>query len=160
MLTTALLFTLLAADAALPPFEADTLAGAKVKLPAAAAGQPTLLILGFSKDSGPPCKAWLERFSRDGGNAYMAPVLEGAPRLIRGLIRSGMRKDIPQPLHARTLLLYTGEAEWKRRTGFIAGTDKQPYLLLLDRQGRVAWQRHGNLDEGAYAELRKAASAL
>lgn len=150
---------MLAADS-LPAFAVDTLAGTKIQMPADAAGKVTLLVLGFSRDSGDACKAWVQRFVKDGGNAYMAPVLEGAPRLVRGLIRSGMRKDIPKELHAKTLLLYTGESGWKRRVGFQAGTDSQPYLLLLDKQGRIQWQRHGALNDGAYADLRKAAGAL
>lgn len=160
---TVLLLAILAADApgtAWPNFEVDTLAGTKIKFPADAAGKTTLVVMGFSKDSGDACRVWVERFTKDGGHAYMAPILEGAPRLVRGLIRSGMRKDIPSSLHARTLLVYSGEAEWKKRTGFQPGTDKQPYLILLDKQGRVQWQRRGNLDEAAYAELRKVAGSL
>lgn len=155
--------TLLAAGAAgtiWPAFEVDTLAGQKVKMPGEAAGKASLIVLGFSKDSGDACKAWVERYTRDGGQAYMAPVLEGAPRLIRGLIRSGMRKDVPPALHRRVLLIYTGQAEWKRRVGFQPGTDKQPYLVVLDKQGRVSWQWHGMMDEKAYAELRRVAGGL
>ena len=140
-----LMFALLAADApgtTWPPFEVDTLAGAKLKMPAAANGKVSLIVMSFSKDASAASKAWAERFTRDGGHAYVAAVLEAAPRLIRGLIRSGMRGDIPKELHERTLLIYKGEAEWKQRTGFQAGTDAQPYLILLDRQGRVQWQHH------------------
>ena len=158
-----LMFALLAADApgtTWPAFEVDTLAGAKLKLPSAASGQVSLFVMSFSKDASAASKAWAERFARDGGHVYIAAILEAAPRLVRGLIRSGMRGDIPKELHERTLLLYNGEAEWKQRTGFQPGTAAQPYLILLDRQGRVRWQQHCAFDAQAYAELRKLAASL
>jgi hypothetical protein len=158
-----LLMTLLAADAPgtlWPAFEVDTLAGSKIKMPADAAGKVSLVVMSFSKDSGLASKAWAERYAKDGGHSYTAALLEAAPRLVRGLIRSGMRGDMPKEMHGRTLLIYKGEAEWKKRTGFQAGTEKQPYLILLDRQGRVQWQRHGAFSEALYAELRKVAAAL
>jgi hypothetical protein len=150
------LFALLAADA-WPVVQLDTLAGTKSSLPA---GKVCIVVTGFSKDSGPASKAWVERFTRDGGLAFLAPVLEGAPRLVRGLIRSGMRRDIPVSLHEKTLLIYSDEAGWKRRVNFARGTEKEPYVVLLDAQGRPQWTHHGVFDERVYAELRRKAAGL
>ncbi len=158
-----LLLMMLLADSAgtaWPAFEVDTLAGTKIKMPADAAGKVSLVVMSFSKEAGGASKAWAERYVRDGGQVYIAALLEAAPRLVRGLIRSGMRGDMPKELHGRALLIYKDEAEWKKRTGFVAGTEKQPYLILLDRQGRVQWQKHGAFSDALYAEMRKVAAGL
>jgi len=144
------LMTLLA-QSAWPVVELDTLAGAKVRFPA---GQPCVLVMSFSREAGEASKRWAERFARDGATVYIAPVLEAAPRLIRGLIRSGLRRDIPAALQARTLLIYKGEAEWKQRVGFVAGTEKQPYIMALDGGGGPRAAHHGAFDEKTYADLR------
>jgi hypothetical protein len=66
-----------------------------------------------------------------------------------------MRKEIPKSLHARTIPLYAGEKEWKTRLGFKAGNDKDPFLALLDGEGKVAWLHHGPFSASAYDQLLK-----
>lgn len=146
----------LAPGAPFPAIETNSLADAKVRFPDASKGKPALAVFSFSREASEASKAWGERFEKDKpGSVYIVPVLEGAPRLIRGLIRSGMRKEIPSFLHGRTIPIYAGEKEWKARLGFKAGQDKDPFLALLDGDGKVAWLHRGPFSPAAYDQLLK-----
>ncbi len=138
-----------------PPTEADTLAGGKVRLPDAAKGKPALIVMTFSKDAGTVSKAWTTRFLKDfpATQLYQIAMLEKAPRLVRGIIRSGMRSDMPVALHSRMLLLYQGDAAWRTRLS-IANEDL-PYLAVLDAEGRLKWSHQGKFDETEYQKLRQ-----
>ena len=137
-----------------PTLEAETLAGGKLRLPDAAKGQPALLVITFSKDAGDASKPWCERFVKDFGSSrlFQAAHLERAPRLVRGLIRRGMRGDMPASLQARMLLIYQGEAEWRSRFGVT--NDNLPYLVTLNAEGRITWIHQGKFDEGQYRKFQ------
>ena len=124
----------------LPPLEGEALSGTVVKLPEAARGKAALLVFGFSQDAAKPSRQFAERFEQELGSAgvaYQLPVIEGAPRLVRGLIRSGMRKETPKDAQGRMVPLVKDEAAWRGRLGI--GKDKGALvaLVVLDRQGRV-----------------------
>jgi hypothetical protein len=156
-----ILLGMLAFAASLPPgspwptTEADTLAGAKLRLPDAAKGKPALIVMTFSKDAGTVSKAWTTRFLKDfpPSQLYQIAMLEKAPRFVRGIIRSGMRGDMAATLHSRMLLLYQGDAAWRSRLA-ITNVDL-PYLAVLDAEGRVKWSHQGKFDENEYQKLRQ-----
>lgn len=133
-----------------PVTEAETLAGGKIRLPDAAKGKYALVVITFSKDAGEASKAWCNRFAKDFGTdrIYQIAHLEKAPRLVRGLIRRGMRGDIPVAMQGRMLLIYQGEAEWRARFGIT--NDSLPYLAMLD-----AGLHQGSFDESVYQKLRQ-----
>ena len=56
------------------------------------------------------------------------------------------------------LTVYGGTGPWKARLGVT--DDCFADLLLLDGEGRVAWQHAGLFDGPRFDELRKAADAL
>ena len=147
----------------LPRMEGETLSGKPALLPDAAHGKVALLAIGFSKKGGDSAKAWSERFRQDFGkdsNYAIYPVaeLEDAPRLIRGLIKSGMRKDVPLEAQDRFVLLFKDSAEWKK---FVNCVDSdEGYLLLLGADGEIKWRGHGLFREDNYAPLREAAKSL
>lgn len=151
---------MLALAAPLPPgspwplTEGETLSGAKLRLPDAALGKPALMVVTFSKEAGELSKAWCKRFLQDFSPTQLHQIvmLEKAPRLVRGLIRRGMRGDMPPALHARALLLYQGDAEWRQRLGVT--NDGVPYLFVLDAKGRIAAQSSGKFDEAQYQKLK------
>jgi hypothetical protein len=139
------------AAAAIPATEAETLAGAKVSLPQVLGGKPAILIWSFSREGGAKVKEWMETLERDApGQAYSVAMLEAAPRLIRGMIRSGMRGDTPPALRARTLLLYKGEREWRERLGVKDAA--LPVTTVLNAAGEVVWSRSGACTPGLAAE--------
>src|SRR5271165_2774103 len=86
-----------AAAQQLPRLQEENLAGHQVVLPDAAAGKVAVLVFGFSHGSQTTTGAWTKQIRTDFGKSsgfelYQLPVLEEAPRFIRGMIISGMKK--------------------------------------------------------------------
>lgn len=124
----------------LPAVGAETLAGAKVSLPQVFNSRPAVLIWSFSREGGAKVKDWFTALDREApGQVYSVAMLEAAPRLIRGLIRSGMRRDTPANAHSRTLLLYKGEKEWRARLGL--KDPAVPFIVVLNGAGEIVWSR-------------------
>ena len=163
---TLLALSTLAARAAcetLPRMESETLTGKSIVLPDAARGKIALLAIGCSKKSGDRASEWGKRFKQDFGkdsNYVVYPVaeLEAAPRFVRGMIKGGMRRGTPLDEQDRFVLLFQGEADWKKFVGF--ATADEAYLVLLNANGEVKWRGHGVLSEEGYAPLREAAKQL
>jgi hypothetical protein len=109
-------------------------------------------VFGFSKEAGDRTKEWMARLSKDDVNAWSVANLEGAPALVRGMIRSSMRKGTPQPLLEHSLIMTKDAQAWKRALG--AGDDKLPVVIVLDSKGNIVWTYEGVADEGAYRELQ------
>jgi hypothetical protein len=153
----------LVVGATMPALGGDLLSGRKVVLPDAARGKVALLALGFSYDSRFAVEEWCGRFrsafgGREDVTLYEVPMLGGGARMARWFIDSGMRRNTPRELHEQVLTVYGGTGPWKARLGV---TDEDAaYLLLLDREGRVAWQHAGMFDAARFDELRHAAEAL
>jgi hypothetical protein len=140
----------LAVGQRMPPLKGDLLSGKPGVLPDLAAGQTTLVLLGFSYDSRFQVEAWAEKFRARFGAArdvtlFEVPMMGSAARLGRWFIDSGMRKNTPPELHGRVMTVYGGNDDWKARVGFSAQDDA--YLVLIDRQGIVRWLAHGPVSE-------------
>jgi len=147
----------------LPHMEGETLSGKPIMLPDAARGKVALLAIGFSKKGGDKVGEWTKRFARDFGKnpayaVYPVAELEDAPRLVRGMIKGGMRRGTPPDEQDHFVLLFQGEADWKKFLSF--ATADEAYLLLLDLNGDVKWRGHGVFSEEGYAPLREAAKQL
>jgi hypothetical protein len=119
----------------LPVTPAETLAGQKLEFPTALAGKSAVCVFGFSKEAGDRTKVWMTRLSQDGINSWSIANLEGAPALVRGMIRSSMRKGTPPPLLERSLILTKDEKAWKHAVG--ARQDNLPVVVLIDAAGKV-----------------------
>jgi hypothetical protein len=165
-LITAALVLLLAIGAAaqqLPRLQEENLVGQLVVLPDAAAGKLAVLVFGFSRASQYSTGAWMKRLRNDfGANAgitlYQLPVLEDAPRFIRGMITSGMRKGVPENERANFVPVMHNEAELKKLVNYKEPDDA--YLVVLDRGGNVVYQTHGGTEAAGYAELQTKLQAL
>ena len=146
-----LLFALIAAASSqtvqqIPRIEGESLEGQKVVLPDCAAGKVAVLIFGFSKASKNPTSRWAKKISADFGTdsgfeLYQLPVLEDVPRLIRGMVISGMKKGVPENMRDHFVPVLQGEAELKKAVNF--GEPDDAYLVALDRTGRIVQQVHG-----------------
>ncbi len=153
----------LAVGQRMPPLKGDLLSKKPGVLPDLAAGQTTLVILGFSYDSRFQVEAWAEKFRARYGAArdvtlYEVPMMGSGARLGRWFIDSGMRKNTPRELHGRVMTVYGGNDDWKARVGFSAPDDA--YLVLIDRQGIVRWLGHGAVSEERLRELVAVVDAL
>ena len=79
-------------------------------------------------------------------------MLEDTPKLIRGMITSGMKKGVPENQRANFVPVMHSKAELKKLVGYQEADDA--YLVVLDRSGKVAYLTHCATPELRYAELR------
>jgi hypothetical protein len=145
--------TLTLAAAAWPVTEGETLTGRKMTVPASFAGKPAVLVFSFSRQAGEKVRYWLDPLLKDGVNAWSVANLEAAPRLIRGLIRSGMKKDMLPDAQAHSVLLYKDDKEWRQALGI--EKDETPVIVLLDTKGQVVWKHQGLFEQNTYRALLK-----
>jgi hypothetical protein len=143
--------------AEMPRIEGESLGGHHVALPDAASGKIAVLIFGFTKASKVPTGDWAKKVSSDFNNQaafalYQLPVLEDVPRLIRGMVISGIRKGVPEETRNHFVPIVSGEAELKKLVSYKEPDDA--YLILVNRMGKIVEQTHGPFNETAYGELR------
>lgn len=152
----ALLVCLLALPLAanpLPRAEGESLTGQKALLPDALRGQVSVVVWSFTREAGEKVEKWVAPLARDRVNVYSAAVIEAAPRLIRPMIRAGMRRASPRPFHERFLCITRGEKSL--RQALEVRDDRLPYVTLLSANGEVLWQHAGPYSETAAAELMR-----
>lgn len=129
----------------MPLTEGETLSGRKLVIAQALSGHPSLLIMGFSKAAGDPCTDWARALNRDPAfssiTVYEAAMLASAPSLVRGMIKSSMRKGLAPAEQQRFVILTSDEKPW--HDFFHVSNDKDPYAILLDAKGNTLWQGHG-----------------
>ena len=136
----------------LPVTQAETLSGQKLEFPGALAGKPAVCVFGFSKEAGDRTKVWMNRLTQDGINAWSVANLEGAPALVRGMIRSSMRKGTPQPLLGHSLIMTKDEKAWKLAVG--AKQDNLPTVVVFDSAAQIQWKYEGLFGDEPYRELK------
>jgi hypothetical protein len=141
-----------AAADSLPVTQAETLTGQKLEFPTALAGKPAVCVFGFSKEAGDRTKVWMTQLSQDGINAWSVANLESAPALVRGMIRSSMRKGTPQPLLERSLILTKDEKAWKHAVG--ANQSNLPVVVVFDAAGHPLWTYEGLFADEPYREIK------
>lgn len=147
----------------LPRLQEENLAGRQVMLPDAASGKVAVLVLGFSHASSTPAGAWAKRIRIDFGKApgfelYQLAVLEGAPKMFRGMIISGIKKGVPDNERANFIPVLHNEEQLQKLVGYKAEDDA--YVVVLDRSGNVAYRTHGASVDPGYAELHAKLQAL
>lgn len=156
-----LLSALLAAQSqtadSLPKIKGESLTGHQVVLPEDASGKVAALIFGFSKSSKNADNAWARKISADFSGqpslvVYQLPVIESAPRFVRGMIVSSMRKSTPENMRDHFVPIVENEAALKSFVHYKDSDDA--YLVVLDRAGNVVQLTHGQLNEATYSEVR------
>ncbi len=142
----------------IPRVDEQNLSGHRVQLPQDVSGRIAVLILGFSRASKEPTSAWGKKLQTDLGHTpgfeiYSMPVIEEVPGVIRGMVISGMRRGTPENLRDHFVPVLHNEAEWKKLVGYREPDDA--YLVLLNRDGAIAYQTHGPVTEKSYGDLRE-----
>ncbi|HVH89673.1 MAG TPA: hypothetical protein VM912_23350 [Terriglobales bacterium] len=130
----------------IPHTEAEALSGKKVVLPDAFAGHPALFTIGFSRNGGDSAGRWGKDLRKELAGLsdvhfYSVAVLQDAPKLMRGMIRHGMRSGTPKAEQDSFIVLEQDEDAWKKVAGFADPNDA--YILLVDSAGNVRWRTHG-----------------
>ena len=133
----------------LPATAGETLSGKRVVLADAVHGHAVVLVAGFSREGGNGTGAWVKAIHADpalgGVSVYEIAEIAGAPSLIRGMIKSSMKKGVPAAEQDNFVVLTQDEKMW--RNYFDVGDDKVSYVMLIDPSGKVLWHGHGSAAE-------------
>jgi hypothetical protein len=134
---------------AMPNTAGETLSGKRVVLADEVRGRSVVLVAGFSREGGNGTAAWVKTIHADpalaGVSVYEIAEIAGAPSLIRGMIKSSMKKGVP-PAEQDSFVVLTEDAKpW--RSYFDVGDDQIPYVMLLDPSGKILWHGHGSASD-------------
>jgi ATP10 protein len=142
-----------------PRISGQTLTNKQLNLPAAAIGKPAFVVFSFSKAAGKDARLWNERLLKDYSESnvvdapgYQVIVLERVPRLIRSIVVSSMKNNMPPAVQERTIVSYQDEALWRQRLA--VSDDNRAYIFLLDREGRLRWNNSAAFTDSEYAHLK------
>ena len=140
-----------------PALVGPALSGKQISVPDTASSRFTAVVFGFSRTGGNDAGRWGERLMSDSAtrgrvNVVTVAQLGGAPRLMRGLIASGIKRGTPPDARDRMMVLDRDDALWKRR---LAVTEtSHAYVVLLAPNGRLRWKSDGPFDEARFTRLR------
>jgi len=146
-----------------PLVQGETFAGREIELPDAAKGKVAVLIFGFTKASSKPTSAWAKKIAADFGGRqdfelYQLAVLEDVPRLLRGMVISGIKKGVPENQRDHFVPVLQGEKELKRAVDYTL--PDAAYLVIFDRGGKEVAQLHGSPDDANYSQMRRQLESL
>lgn len=117
----------------MPNTAGETLSGKRIVLADQVRGHAVVLVAGFSHEAGNGTGAWVKAIHSDPALASSVSVYEiaeiaAAPSLIRGMIKSGMKKGVPPA--------------------------EQDYFVVLTEDARHRHRNHGSHRDGAQSRLR------
>ncbi|MGA8742497.1 MAG: hypothetical protein WB561_15025 [Terracidiphilus sp.] len=152
--------SLQAQSPAMPATAGETLSGKKIVLADVVRGHAVVLVAGFSHDGGIACGDWMKAIHSDaalaGVDVYEIAMLEGAPGLFRGMIKSGMRKGMSSADQERMVVLTQDDKAWEKY--FAVSNGQSPQVMVLDAKGNVVWHGQGRAAE-LESKLRAAVSS-
>jgi hypothetical protein len=133
----------------MPNTAGETLSGKRIVLADQVRGHGVVLVAGFSHEAGNATGAWVKAIHADPALAsavvYEIAEIAGAPSLIRGMIKSAMKKGVPAAEQDYFVVLTEDEKRW--RSYFEVGDDQLPYVMLLDPSGKILWHGHGSASD-------------
>lgn len=144
----------------LPKLEGKALSGAEVILPDAARGHVTLIVFGFSKASGTPCKAWAAHvwpmIRKDKqADLFTVAEMQGIPGFIKGMVVGSIRRDTPEDYRSHFIPVFQDRKQWQTVVGFQPLAPDDAYLVLIDSQGTIRWRTHGPYAPALAAQLQQ-----
>ncbi len=136
--------------------EARTLDGCAFVVPDDLAAHVDILVVGFTRKAGSNTNAWTERLRRDfspshGYAVYPVAVLAGVPGLFRSFALNAIRESVPPAERGTFLIVDSDENAWRSLAGYRLPDD--PYIIVLDRTGRVLARANGLFDEKSYQDV-------
>jgi hypothetical protein len=151
------------AQTTIPKSQGTTLAGTAVVLPDALKGKAGILVVGFSHASQGQVSTWTRLLEADYGKStdvtyFALPMLGGAPKMIRGMIKKSMAGSVPFAERPHFLPIIEGEPAWRAAAHYDKPDDA--YVLVVDSTGTVHWQTEGEATDIAYAEMKKNLRAM
>ena len=143
-----------------PPMQGQNLEGRTVEMPRDFAGALNVVFVAFKREQQADVDSWgaaLDALRKRHADlrVYELPTLGRRYRLMRPMIDGGMRRGIPDPtVRAATITLYIDKDPFKRALGIT--TEDRIEVLLVDRSGKIRWQRSGRMTPALRAELEAA----
>lgn len=142
---------------ALPDVIGQNLSGTPAHLATETAGKVAVVVFSFSKSGGKDTQLWNKNLLRDFGSDHSVELstvimLESAPRLLRGMIVSRLKKDMPPALQSTTIVSYENEKLWKQRLAVT--DDSHAYVVLLKPNGNIRSMKSAALSDAEYKELK------
>lgn len=140
-----------------PVVEGRNLEGQTLVMPRDFAGDVNVVFIAFKREQQADVDSWgaaldTLRARRPGLRVYELPTLAREYRLMRRIIDGGMRGGIPDSaVRAATITLYIDKDPFKRALGI--SNEDHIQVLLVDRGGRIRWQRSGRFTAALGAEL-------
>lgn len=144
-----------------PAVTGTSLDGKETPLPAAFAGRPVVLLVGYEQSSQFDIDRWLLALSDAGVDVAVreVPTIPGmVPGLFAGFIDGGMRRGIPQEDWGAVVTVYGDGDRIARFTGNRDGLPGR--VLLLDGEGRVVFFHDRGFSPGTFGRLKAALAAL
>ncbi|MDP8980648.1 MAG: mitochondrial ATPase complex subunit ATP10 [Acidobacteriota bacterium] len=141
-----------------PVVAGETLSGNRMTLPAGVAGNSAIVVFSFSRVGGTDARLWNDRVASDAGlrgiTSFTLMMLESVPRILRGMVSSSIRKQVPPAMYDRFTLIFRDEEMWKQRLA--AFDDRHAYVLLINDAARICWMGSGRFSDLAFQQLKEA----
>lgn len=145
----------------LPSVKGEALSRTTVCFPEDTAGSPAILMVAYRRGTQADVDRWTA-FLQDRAPRtvrYEVPTIASILwRPLAGWIDSGMRGGVPQEAWSSVVTLYEDAPKLRDFLGDYGGTTT--HLVLLDREGNVAWFNAGGFSERAGASLLEALENL
>jgi hypothetical protein len=144
-----------------PAIVGNSLDGRRVEIPAAFAGRPVLLLVGYEQMSQFDIDRWVLGLDQLGVKieSYELPTIAGIfPGLFSGSIDSGMRSGIPKEDWPSVITVY-GDASTLQE--FVGNDPSLPArVALLNAEGRVVYFHGTGYSLDALKKLKSSVDAL
>jgi hypothetical protein len=145
----------------LPSVRGTSLAGETVRFPQDLAGEPAVLLVAYRRGTQDDVDRWMDFLAKasPGLTLYELPTIANPVwRPLSGWIDSGMRGGVPRVKWGAVVTLYEDAPLLRDFLGDRGG--HTTHVVLLDRDGRVAWFDAGGFTEGSARALAGAIRAL
>ena len=111
-------------------------------------GLPKVLVIAFTKDAIDPARAWLDACRADPSaqpgaspgpvvSCYDVRMVTALPPVVRGFVEGRMRKGVKARDLANVILVSKDKEDWRDRLTVMADFENDPFVIVVDRDGRV-----------------------
>ena len=101
-----------------------------------------MVVISFAKDASTAGASWMTVCRALAKTApvdcYEIRMLEGLPRLLRGLVEGRMRGSEPKATQRNVVLLYKGAERWQRDLGVTKKDENTPRVLVVRDTREIA----------------------
>jgi len=140
-----------------PTVRGNSLEGKSVELPAAVAGAPAILLIGYKQNAQFDIDRWVLGLMQAGVKAKMleVPTVTGiVPSIVSNLIEGGMRKGIPNEDWPSVVTVFSDADKIRAVLG-----DENPqsaHIVALDSTGKIIWSHNRGYSPRLALELKEA----